>query len=70
MLAFRDHLRADDADRERYQRTKEVLAARTWRHLQHYADAKSEVVADIMTRAMARTGDQASSTERLERPKK
>lgn len=70
MLAFRDHLRADAADRARYQRTKQELARRTWRHLQHYADAKTEVVADIMTRALPRAGDQASSTERLERPKK
>ena len=52
MLAFRDHLRAVDADRELYVRTKQVLAARTWRHVQHYADAKSAVVADIMTRAL------------------
>ena len=30
------------------------LAARIWRHVQHYADAKSEVVAEIMARALAR----------------
>ncbi|MFN8623638.1 MAG: GrpB family protein [Chloroflexota bacterium] len=70
MLAFRDHLRTDPADLALYQRTKEELAAREWRHMQHYADAKSEVVADIMTRALARADAQASSTERLERPKK
>ena len=45
MLAFRDHLRTDAVDRALYQRTKEELAARTWRHVQHYADAKSTVVA-------------------------
>jgi GrpB-like predicted nucleotidyltransferase (UPF0157 family) len=54
MLAFRDHLRTDPADLALYQRTKEALAARTWRHVQHYADAKSEVVAAIMARALAR----------------
>lgn len=54
MLAFRDHLRTDDADRALYQGTKEALAARTWRHVQHYADAKSTVVAEIMDRALAR----------------
>ena len=54
MLAFRDHLRSDHADLALYQRTKEALAARTWRHVQHYADAKSEVVAEIMARALAR----------------
>lgn len=54
MLAFRDHLRTDEADRARYQRRKEELAARAWRHVQHYADAKSEVVTAIMERALAR----------------
>jgi GrpB-like predicted nucleotidyltransferase (UPF0157 family) len=51
MLAFRDHLRRDDADRELYLRTKRELAGRTWRYVQNYADAKSEVVAEIMARA-------------------
>ncbi|MBD0337664.1 MAG: GrpB family protein [Thermoleophilia bacterium] len=54
MLAFRDHLRADVADRELYLRTKRDLAARTWRYVQHYADAKSEVVEEILARALAR----------------
>jgi GrpB-like predicted nucleotidyltransferase (UPF0157 family) len=56
MLAFRDHLRADAADRALYERTKRELAARTWRHVQHYADAKSAVVREIMERALARSG--------------
>ena len=43
-LRFRDHLRADDADRELYQRTKRELAARPWTYIQQYADAKSAVV--------------------------
>ncbi|TCP57260.1 GrpB-like predicted nucleotidyltransferase (UPF0157 family) [Tamaricihabitans halophyticus] len=51
MLAFRDHLRANSADRERYAATKRELAARTWQYTQLYADAKDEVVADIMSRA-------------------
>lgn len=51
MIRFRDHLRHDAADRERYARTKRELAARTWRHVQHYADAKTAVIDDIMTRA-------------------
>ena len=50
MLAFRDHLRADEGDRELYLRTKRELAARTWRHVQHYADAKSAVVEEILQR--------------------
>ena len=51
MIRFRDHLRADSADRELYERTKRELAARRWKYVQHYANAKSEVVAEIMTRA-------------------
>jgi GrpB-like predicted nucleotidyltransferase (UPF0157 family) len=51
MLALRDHLRADASDRERYAVVKRELAARDWPTVQHYADAKSEVVADILTRA-------------------
>ncbi|QBR94542.1 GrpB family protein [Nocardioides euryhalodurans] len=52
MLAFRDHLRRHEADRATYERTKRALAARSWDRVQDYADAKSEVVADIMTRAL------------------
>ncbi|MFT3852696.1 MAG: GrpB family protein [Ilumatobacteraceae bacterium] len=52
MLAFRDHLRADDADRRLYEDTKRALAVRRWRYVQDYADAKSDVVAEIMGRAL------------------
>jgi GrpB-like predicted nucleotidyltransferase (UPF0157 family) len=51
MLAFRDHLRANDDDRLLYERTKRELAAQTWEHVQHYADSKTEVVEQIMQRA-------------------
>jgi len=51
MITFRDRLRADDADRETYERTKRELAGRTWRHIQHYANAKSAVVTEILGRA-------------------
>jgi GrpB-like predicted nucleotidyltransferase (UPF0157 family) len=51
MLRFRDHLRSDEGDRELYLRTKRELAAQTWEHVQHYADAKSAVVEEIMGRA-------------------
>jgi GrpB-like predicted nucleotidyltransferase (UPF0157 family) len=51
MLRFRDHLRADDADRHRYERTKRELAARPWKYVQEYADAKGEVIEAIMVRA-------------------
>ncbi|WP_329248829.1 GrpB family protein [Actinoallomurus sp. NBC_01490] len=52
MVRFRDRLRASDTDREYYARTKRELAQRTWRHVQHYADAKTAVVQEIMSRAV------------------
>jgi len=52
MVRFRDRLRDSDTDREYYARTKRELAHRTWRHVQHYADAKTAVVQEIMSRAM------------------
>jgi GrpB-like predicted nucleotidyltransferase (UPF0157 family) len=51
MLAFRDRLCADEADRTRYEQAKRELAQRTWRDVQHYADAKSDVVREILQRA-------------------
>ena len=52
MLAFRDHLRENDDDRRRYEAAKRELAAREWKYVQHYADAKTAVVTEIMARAM------------------
>jgi len=52
MIAFRDWLRMHDEDRRRYEATKRELAARTWRHVQNYADAKSEIVREILARAL------------------
>jgi GrpB-like predicted nucleotidyltransferase (UPF0157 family) len=51
MLLFRDTLRANDAERIAYEQTKQALAAQTWRYVQNYADAKSEVVEAILARA-------------------
>ncbi|MGD8848749.1 MAG: GrpB family protein [Anaerolineales bacterium] len=51
MLTFRDRLRSNEADRKLYEMRKKELAARTWRYTQHYADAKSEVIREILTRA-------------------
>ena len=53
MVAFRDWLRAHDADRDLYARTKRQLAGREWTYVQNYADAKTHVVTDIMRRATA-----------------
>ena len=50
MLGFRDRLRADEGDRELYARTKRRLAGQQWRHVQHYAQAKSDVVRQILGR--------------------
>ncbi len=56
MLAFRDWLRVHDDDRRLYEETKRELAARTWRYAQDYADAKSEVVQQILARALGSVG--------------
>jgi GrpB-like predicted nucleotidyltransferase (UPF0157 family) len=54
MLAFRDWLRTHDDERILYESTKRELAAREWKYVQHYADAKTEVVEGIMGRATGR----------------
>lgn len=59
MLRFRDQLRADEHDREVYARTKRMLAGRQWRHVQHYAQAKSEVVNEILGHASHRVDESA-----------
>ena len=53
MLLFRDWLRANDAERDAYLQVKRDLAKRTWRHVQHYADAKTAIVQEIVARATA-----------------
>ena len=51
MLLFRDWLRNNTGDRLLYEEKKRELAARTWKYRQNYADAKSEVVQEILARA-------------------
>ena len=53
MVAFRDWLRSNDEDRRRYEAAKRELAGRDWQYVQHYADAKTEVVEEIIGRALA-----------------
>lgn len=53
MLRFRDWLRGHPDDRERYAATKRVLAAQDWTYMQQYADAKTEVITEIIARADA-----------------
>ena len=50
MLAFRNHLRVNDEDRLLYESTKAALSEREWPTVQDYANAKDDVVADIMSR--------------------
>lgn len=52
-LLFRDWLRQDAGDREAYATLKRRLALRDWPDMNEYADAKSELVAEITTRAKA-----------------
>jgi GrpB-like predicted nucleotidyltransferase (UPF0157 family) len=56
MLRFRDWLRVNTADRIRYADTKRELAARNWKYMQQYADAKTAIVLDIMRRAAQDAG--------------
>ena len=51
MLVFRDRLRTSDADRQLYAAAKRELAARRWKHVQYYADAKTSIVEEILARA-------------------
>jgi GrpB-like predicted nucleotidyltransferase (UPF0157 family) len=51
LLRFRDHLRTNATDRERYAREKRDLAGRTWAHVQHYADSKTGIIEEILARA-------------------
>jgi len=53
MVRFRDWLRTHVEDRLLYERTKRDLASRKWKYTQNYADAKTEVVGQILARAMA-----------------
>jgi GrpB-like predicted nucleotidyltransferase (UPF0157 family) len=62
MCQFRDRLRTDSVDRDFYARTKRSLASQTWKFTQDYADAKSEVITSILTRA--KTSSPSPSNER------
>ena len=53
MIVFRDWLNSHPDDFQRYKKTKQALAQKIWQYTQEYADAKSEVVMAILTRALA-----------------
>jgi GrpB-like predicted nucleotidyltransferase (UPF0157 family) len=52
MLVFRDWLRANSDDRSLYESRKRELAARTWKYVQAYADAKTAVVDEILAKTL------------------
>ena len=51
MLTFRDWLRNNPDDKMLYQRKKADLADKIWKHTQNYADAKTEIIQEIMAKA-------------------
>lgn len=55
MLDFRDWLRTHPKDRDLYAAEKRRLAQKTWTYVQNYADAKSEVVAEIFRHIQGNT---------------
>jgi GrpB-like predicted nucleotidyltransferase (UPF0157 family) len=57
MLTFRDWLRESDADRALYANAKRTLAGQKWKYVQNYADAKTEIIAEITARAGGYTKD-------------
>jgi len=51
-LRFRDRLRASVEDRVGYERLKRVLATKRWDDMNQYADAKSPLIEQILSRAI------------------
>jgi GrpB-like predicted nucleotidyltransferase (UPF0157 family) len=49
-LAFRNRLRSNTADRDLYAATKRRLAQQDWPTMNHYAQAKSDVIMQILGR--------------------
>ena len=52
-LDLRDWLRGSTQDRDLYAATKQALATQQWTDMNDYADAKTDVIAAILTRARA-----------------
>lgn len=48
---FRDLLRSDPAARQRYEEVKRSLTGREWPDMNHYAAAKSDVIAELLASA-------------------
>ena len=52
-LDLRDWLRVDESDRTLYADVKRDLAKRPWSDMNHYAEAKSDVIRQVLGRARA-----------------
>jgi GrpB-like predicted nucleotidyltransferase (UPF0157 family) len=61
MRMFRDWLRRSPEDLVLYAETKRRLAAMNWDNIQNYADAKQNVVGEIMARAVAHMANELNS---------
>jgi GrpB-like predicted nucleotidyltransferase (UPF0157 family) len=59
-LDLRDWLRVDEADRTRYADVKRDLARRPWSDMNHYAEAKSDVIQQVLGRARTWRASSAS----------
>jgi len=51
-LVFRDRLRANVADRRRYEQTKRELATQDWADMNDYAAAKTQTIEEILAAAL------------------
>jgi GrpB-like predicted nucleotidyltransferase (UPF0157 family) len=52
ILAFRNWLRTHDDDRDRYAATKRELSKKDWKFVQNYADAKTEIIEEILAKTV------------------
>jgi GrpB-like predicted nucleotidyltransferase (UPF0157 family) len=59
-LDLRDWLRVDESDRALYEGVKRDLAQRPWSDMNHYAEAKSDVIQQVLGRARAWRASAAS----------
>jgi GrpB-like predicted nucleotidyltransferase (UPF0157 family) len=59
-LDLRDWLRVDEADRALYEDVKRDLAKRPWSDMNHYAEAKSDAIQQVLGRARAWRASSAS----------
>jgi GrpB-like predicted nucleotidyltransferase (UPF0157 family) len=56
MVTFRDRLRANRDDRDRYARCKIELAQREWSSVDEYAQAKTGIIEEILSRTRDKLG--------------